>query len=303
MKALRFTSAILVAAALAMASCAKSSGPEPTPEPAVYTLTLTCEGNGTCKALVDEPASVMAGETVYIVATPEEGNTFTQWVVVEYGLALLPDAKASLASFTMPAANVSIRAEFAEPAEEGVMINGIVWASCNVDAPGTFADRSHSPGMFYQWGKKIGWSAADPMINSSGSAAWSDTPVMLEWSEANDPCPEGWRVPTMNEQATLLDNDMVAKEWVTLPVNGCRFIDKVSGASIFLPAAGNRNSTTDGSMAGNGDGRLDDVGVNGRYWSCTTSTDHSMSLYINNYGANYFYAVRSHGYSVRCVRK
>lgn len=303
MKALILTNTILVAAAIAMVSCSKSENPEPTPEPETYAITLTCKGNGTCKALVDKPSSIMAGETVYILATPEEDSIFSQWVVAEYGIALLPDATATLASFTMPAANVSIRAEFVAPPEQGVMINGVVWATRNVDMPGTFTDRSHSPGMFYQWGKKIGWSAADPMINSAGSAAWSDTPVMLEWNEANDPCPDGWRVPTVNEQATLLHNNMVAKEWVSLPVNGYTFIDKVSGASIFLPAAGNRNSTTDGTMAGNGDGRLDKVGTNGRYWSSTPNADHSISLYFNSAGADHFYAHRSHGYSVRCVHK
>ena len=44
-----------------------------------------------------------------------------------------------------------------------VIINGVKWATCNVDAPGTFAAAPESAGMFYQWNRKIGWSATDPM--------------------------------------------------------------------------------------------------------------------------------------------
>jgi len=35
-----------------------------------------------------------------------------------------------------------------------VVIGGVRWATCNVDAPGTFASSPEKIGMLYQWGKK-----------------------------------------------------------------------------------------------------------------------------------------------------
>ena len=32
--------------------------------------------------------------------------------------------------------------------EEGVVINGVTWATCNVDVPGKFAAKPESPGKF-----------------------------------------------------------------------------------------------------------------------------------------------------------
>jgi len=44
--------------------------------------------------------------------------------------------------------------------DEGVVINGVKWATRNVDRPNTFAETPESAGMFYQWNDKIGWSLA-----------------------------------------------------------------------------------------------------------------------------------------------
>ncbi len=38
--------------------------------------------------------------------------------------------------------------------EDGVEIDGIIWAKYNVDAPGTFAKTPESSGRFYQWNNK-----------------------------------------------------------------------------------------------------------------------------------------------------
>ena len=47
--------------------------------------------------------------------------------------------------------------------DAGVVINGIKWATRNIDAPGTFSVNPESLGMLYQWNKKIGWSSSNPM--------------------------------------------------------------------------------------------------------------------------------------------
>ena len=42
--------------------------------------------------------------------------------------------------------------------ETGVEINGVTWATRNVDAPGTFAAKPEDMGMFYQWNSKVSWT-------------------------------------------------------------------------------------------------------------------------------------------------
>ena len=38
--------------------------------------------------------------------------------------------------------------------DEGVVINGVRWATRNVDMPGTFAETPESLGMLFQWNRK-----------------------------------------------------------------------------------------------------------------------------------------------------
>jgi len=146
--------------------------------------------------------------------------------------------------------------------ETGVTINGVTWATRNVDAPGTFAANPESLGMFYQWNHKIGWSATDPLISSNGNANWDNNmPTNTTWEKSNDPSPLGWRVPTFDEICSLSNNEKVANEWITINgVIGTKFIDRTTGNSIFLPAVGARNI---------GGGMLYGLGSDGRYWSCT----------------------------------
>lgn len=124
--------------------------------------------------------------------------------------------------------------------ETGVVINGVTWATRNVDAPGTFAESPESPGMFYQWGKKVGWNCTNPPSNTQGGSDWDYSYMPgTAWQSENNPCPPGWRVPTERELNTLLDDNAIEQEWVTVNgVKGCYFTDNISGNGIFLPAAG-----------------------------------------------------------------
>ena len=93
--------------------------------------------------------------------------------------------------------------------ETGVVINGVKWATCNVDAPRTFADKPEDAGMFYQWNRKVAWTVTDRVSNWNRSE--SDT-IFYE------PCPEGWYRPTYDELITLNNSEKVSSEWVNVNV-------------------------------------------------------------------------------------
>jgi uncharacterized protein (TIGR02145 family) len=161
---------------------------------------------------------------------------------------------------------------------DGVVINGVKWATCNVDKPGTFATAPDKPGMFYQWNNNLGWSATNPLINSKGSREWSynlncatnEGSEITKWAINNDPSPKGWRLPTVEEFRTLLDKEKVDREWITQNgVTGYKFMDKTTGQFIFFPAAGYRD---DQSIEGEEDiEKLYDVDLKGFYWSKSTN--------------------------------
>lgn len=116
----------------------------------------------------------------------------------------------------------------------------------------------------------------------------------------NDPCPEGWRVPTYNELKELRSNRSIWTE-NDKGQGGYWF----SGAStyaegvpqIFLPAAGDRFHHGDADLRGD----------NGYYWSSRPDS----GIYCNNAygltldrsdGTGMFTIYRANGYSVRCVQ-
>jgi len=183
---------------------------------------------------------------------------------------------------------------------EGVLINGVLWAEYNVDAPGTFAVKPEAPGMLYQWNRRVGWNASDPMINSNGGSTWdTSTPTGNVWEKANDPSPAGWRVPTYEELCKLKDEEKVTSEWVTQNgVLGKKFTDKSTDNTIFLPAVGCRFTST---------GVLELAENGGLYWSSTPEGGYddvfAYFFYFRNDGLGYIndYNGRRYGFSIRSV--
>jgi len=89
--------------------------------------------------------------------------------------------------------------------DKGVIINGVKWATRNVDTHGIFAATPQDKGMLYNW------------------------------TTANNVCPSGWRLPTREELNRLANAE---NEWTTTPVNGRIF--NSGNHTLFLPAAGCR---------------------------------------------------------------
>ena len=186
----------------------------------------------------------------------------------------------------------SVYAQNNQTKDAGVVINGVKWATRNVDAAGTFAATPESAGMFYQWNRKKAWNSTNEEVTGWDNSDSNGT----TWATANDPSPAGWRVPTIAELGTLLDETKVTSAWTTQNgVRGRKFTDKTTGASIFLPAAGHR---------GSGGGTLYSRGSHGYYWSSTVydaSSAHFMRFNsTEQYTDN---ASKSCGFSVRCVAK
>lgn len=79
-----------------------------------YSVTVTTDGNGTAAA---NPTETTEGVTVTLTATPDNGFTFKQWIVISGEIALA-DATAHSTTFAMPASPVSVKAEFSKTGEE-----------------------------------------------------------------------------------------------------------------------------------------------------------------------------------------
>jgi len=174
--------------------------------------------------------------------------------------------------------------------DKGVVINGVRWATRNVDKPGTFVKKPEDAGMFYQWNRKKAWSATEKASDWDGKIISENYAC---WEKANDPSPAGWRIPTFKEIKTLLDDKKVSSEWTTINgVDGKKFTDKATGNSIFLPAAGHLSYV---------DGSFHSAGWYGCYWSSTPHDNRWAYSFYFDYIMTWDHNFRTFGRSVRVV--
>ena len=177
--------------------------------------------------------------------------------------------------------------------DEGVIINGVRWATRNVAAPGTFAAKPEDAGMFYQWNRKKAWSATGDVTDWNASIPEGDS-----WVKSNDPSPAGWSVPTYEKIGTLFDKEKVTNEWTTKNgIKGIKFTDTATGESLFLPAAGAR-AESNGVLYGAGS--LDRW--YGSYWSSTKN--ESIDAYLLSFNSDDVFrynSYRSYGLSIRSI--
>ena len=174
--------------------------------------------------------------------------------------------------------------------DNGIKINGVTWATRNVDYPGTFAANPEDAGMLYQWNRKTGWSNTDPMTNSNGGNTWdSSSATGSTWEKANSPCPTGWHVPTYQEHASLIS--ATNKKTTINGVNGYLFGN--DNNTLFLPQVAIRYHS---------DGVL--WTIDGKYWNSRgNDSSDAYYLYFSNWlWPNITTSYRAFGFSVRCVK-
>jgi uncharacterized protein (TIGR02145 family) len=169
---------------------------------------------------------------------------------------------------------------------ESVEINGVRWATRNVDAPGTFVPNPEDAGQYYQWDRK----------DFNDHSYYGIAPRGEVWDSSHDPSPCGYRVPTKAEMLSLLD-DKVRGEWATENgVEGARFTDKNNGNSIFLPAAGYRQFDDGGTPL--------QVGELCNYWTATKYEDNGIDAYfllLDSNGCGVHKHTQAFGFPVRPV--
>jgi hypothetical protein len=169
-----------------------------------------------------------------------------------------------------------------------VMINGLCWATCNVDMPGTFAAKPEDAGMFYQWGSNVGWSSTDPLTASDGINVWRDLSESgNDWLLEKNPCPAGWRVPSVEEFQSLCS---ASNYWGNLNGIDGRFFGN-NEPRIFLPVVGQRGSG----------GGLANVAW-GCYWSSTRPALNAHIFNFNDTQTNPTAGIAVHNATpIRCV--
>jgi len=173
---------------------------------------------------------------------------------------------------------------------KGVEINGVRWATRNVDTPGKFTANPEDAGRLYQWNNRVSWAV------SGSITGWKrNTQTVTAWRKNSDPSPTGWRVPTYAEIYKLLDTSKVKTEWTTQNgVKGRKFTDKATGKSIFLPAAGCRQHTA---------GVLENVGSYGYYWGSNrpATGNNAYSMHFSDKYAQKSVYIYNYAFSIRPV--
>jgi len=180
----------------------------------------------------------------------------------------------------------------------GLRVDTVFWASVNVDNFQTFAARPDMYTKLYQWDRNVAWAITDDAVG------WSSTNTSPSWSI--NPCPAGWRLPTMLEYAALVNTgytfagantrgNAVAGGFLGPNSVTCTLPNNMYNC-IFLPAGGRREYY---------DGGLHDTqGTYGYYWSSTVyDVDYAYHLrFVNgtiSASSNYF---KGRGCGIRCVK-
>ena len=270
---------------------------------AVPTFTIDASVMPSDGGTVTGTGNYAKGSTCTLIATANEGYTFTNWT--ENGSQVSTNAtytftvnadRTLVANFTYNGGGDHAYVDLGLP-------SGLLWATCNVGA-----DNPEDYGDYFAWGETqpkdtYNWSTYQYCMGSNttmtkycnnssiGYNGFTDnlTTLLPEDDAATANWGSDWRMPTKEEWQELLDNTTHA--WTTQNgVNG-RLFTASNGNSLFLPAAG---------ISG-----LHYAGSYGYYWSSSLYTGTPYDAWGFYFYSGYYYLSnlnRAYGESVRPVR-
>ena len=191
--------------------------------------------------------------------------------------------------------------------------SGTLWATCNIGAtsPEDFGDyfawgeiegyndgKTNFSWSTYKWCEGSNSTMTKYCTNSSyGYEGFTDakTELDLEDDAAYVNWGPAWRMPSYEQFQELINSSYTTTEWTTQNgVNGRKITSKTNGNSIFLPAAGYRDSSS-----------FYDAGLSGNFWSRALSSGvpyYARLLNFYSSAISAYYNDRCWGLSVRPVR-
>ena len=181
---------------------------------------------------------------------------------------------------------------------------GKVWMDRNLGASQVAANKSdlNAYGDLYQWGRTTDGHqcrnsqtssslSMDDTVNSSnfitGSNDWRTPTNDFLWQGTNglnNPCPEGFRIPTIAEWEEEMATWSPAGE------------DGAFSSALKLPLAGKRDASS---------GTISDENVIGQYWSNSVyynQPNASLTISFSGTSSNTPISFKSNGQSVRCIK-
>ena len=183
--------------------------------------------------------------------------------------------------------------------------SGTLWASGNLckDSQGNYYIGDETEyGCYCSWGNIVGYNTPqeDPYTFSDetyAQTAGASLTASIANNDANHDIAVArlgydWHLPTISNFEELLNNEYTTQQYTTVGgIRGMLITSLINGNILFLPGAGDRNSTG-----------LYDNGV-GFYWSSYYLRDNIAALYkFNNNVNNMQYFRRKCGFSIRPVR-
>ena len=186
-------------------------------------------------------------------------------------------------------ANITITVRAVPKAIDLGLPSGTKWANVNVGAnsPEEFGD-------YFAWGETESKSVyTTSTYKHYKSSSYVDIGYDIRGSEydaAQAKWGDKWKMPSSTQINELIAN--CTSEWTTVNgVNGLKFISKINGDSIFLPAVGYCESGVSSS------------GTSGYYWACDKVTDknNGYNLGVKSSGPSLNAYSRYYGFAVRPV--